>query len=154
MPDIVKIRQGNVHTRIWKNHSLLRKSLTNSYNQTKHVIAGGLLSTADIMQSGIDNYEYEAWDNSLDVSTAPYWETKSYRAEKDWIQHSKKKNVRFKYRRLTHVQSSRNRVFWSLENTNDKFHRHQGNKEEKAKRHAPGTAITTVGHLWSQTEQL
>lgn len=49
MDNVVKLRQGDTYTHIWKNPSLLRKPLTNIYTHDDYTIMGSIVCKPDLM---------------------------------------------------------------------------------------------------------
>lgn len=81
MPTVKKIRQGDSYTHIWRNHSLLKKPLSNVMTQQNYWIQGSIIAQSAPMTSSISGGLSTAWDSGLDVSTAPKYGTNVKDAE-------------------------------------------------------------------------
>lgn len=84
MDNVVKLRQGDTFTHIWKNPNSLRKPLTNAYVQDNYTIQGAMMCIPDLMMSELEGGYPTAWDGGLDVATGPKFGTLAKDAESNF----------------------------------------------------------------------
>lgn len=94
MDDVIKLRQGDTYTHIWKNPSLLRKLLMNIYVQDNYTIQGPMVCILDLMMLEIQGGFLTAWDGGLDVATGPKFGTLAKETESNFKHGEERKRIR------------------------------------------------------------
>lgn len=74
MLTVKQLRQRDMFTHIWNNHSLLRKLLTYMYMQDNYVITRYMTSNTELVNNMSNNVN-TVWDYCLDVCTTLWYGT-------------------------------------------------------------------------------